>query len=91
MIEVSESVTWSLGVVVFIFALTQKRYLCRLPNYGYLAFSYTALLLSWTMTILEGFVLESLFNFLEHSFLLLSAILLAIWCFRAAESLEKTV
>lgn len=82
MVSVPEIVTWVIGLVVLLFGTAQYQYLRRLPYYLFLILSYGAMVMAWTVTILEGFFWETLFIVLEHSFQLVSAILLAVWCCR---------
>ncbi len=82
MVRIPEVVTWVIGLAVLLFSIVQYRYLRRLPYYIFLALSYGAMMLAWTLTILEGFFWETLLNVLEHGFMLVSVVLLAVWCFR---------
>ena len=82
MVSIPEILTWIIGVVVLLFGIVQYQYVQRLPDYVYLVVSYSAMLIAWTVTILEGFFWENFLNTLEHGFQLVSVIMLSVWCYR---------
>jgi hypothetical protein len=80
MIQENEVIMLLLGVGVFIFMYINRRRLAGVGSYGVLFAAFVVLLAGWTFTVLEGFVLDSAFNLLEHICYAISTILLALWC-----------
>lgn len=89
MVSIPEVMTWIISVFVLYFGFMQYRYLRRLPQYTILALSYGAMVVSWTLTILEGFFWEKFLNALEHGFASLSVFLLAAWCFLVVQRMKN--
>ena len=83
MIQENEVIMLLLGVGVLIFMYINRRRLANVHNYGVLFAAFIVLLAGWTFTVLEGFVLDSAFNLLEHICYAISSILLALWCLKA--------
>ncbi len=82
MMQENEVVTLLLGVGTLIFILGNRRQLKRLPASKILIAGFCALLAGWVLTILEGFFLQELLNFLEHTCYAGSSVLVAAWCWR---------
>ena len=86
----NEIVMLLLGVGVLIFTIRNRAGLKRLPAYGILMTAFYLLLVTWTATVLEGFIWNSFFNLLEHTTLAASSVLTAIWCWKAFADKKKT-
>jgi hypothetical protein len=82
MLHENEIVMLLLGIIIFFFILRNKSQIRRIYTWKILITSYFLLLAGWIFTILEGFILETALNMLEHVSYTLSAILLAIWCWK---------
>ena len=84
-IHENEVVMFALGVGVFFFSFASRLPLpSGISNWPLLRFAFLVLLVAWGATILEGFCLETVLNLLEHSCYALSAVLLAVWCWKVA-------
>ena len=79
MIEQNEVVMLVLGIGVLIFILGNYSQLKRFPSAKILVVGFSVLLAGWVLTVLEGFYLPGLFNFLEHICYAISTVLLATW------------
>jgi len=82
MIQENEVVTALLGIGVLIFIIANRLQLKRLPASGILIAGFYVLLTGWILTVLEGFFLGKLLNFLEHICYAGSAALVAAWCWK---------
>ena len=78
-----------LGVGVLIFTIRNRAGLKRLPSYGILMAAFYILLVTWSATVLEGFIWNRFFNLLEHAGLAASSVLTAIWCWKAFTGKKK--
>ncbi|MHA2425957.1 MAG: hypothetical protein ACXAEF_14295 [Candidatus Thorarchaeota archaeon] len=79
-IQESEFIVLLIGIGVVVFLLLNWKHLKPPASRRILLLSFSALIVGWILTILEGFFLEDLLNLLEHSSFAISAILLVIWC-----------
>ena len=79
MYEERELISLMLSVFALAFVLAQPRKLKSIPFSGFLTASFITLWMSWAFSFIEGFVWEPFFNFLQHGFSGLSAVLLAVW------------
>jgi len=79
MIEQNEVVMLVLGLGVLIFVLGNYPQLKRFPCAKILVAGFAVLLAGWVLTVLEGFFLPGLLNFLEHICYAISTVLLATW------------
>lgn len=82
MIQENEVVMALLGIGVLIFIMVNRLQLKRLPASGILVGAFYVLLTGWIATIVEGFFLGKLLNYLEHMCYAGSAILVVAWCWR---------
>jgi hypothetical protein len=82
MIQENEVIGLLLGIGVLIFILANRSRLASLPSARLLLASYYILLAGWALTVLEGFFWGQTLNLLEHVAYAVSAILMAIWCWR---------
>lgn len=80
MIQENELVMLVFGVGVLAFILANRSQLKRLPSARFLLAAFYILLAGWILTVLEGYMLQASFNFMEHLCYAVSAIALAIWC-----------
>ena len=78
-----------LGVGVLAVAAIRSRDLRRLRYWQCLAASYCFLLVAWTATTLEEYVLYSFFNWLEHIAYACGAILVAAWSWLGPRDLKE--
>jgi hypothetical protein len=79
MIEQNEVVMLVLGIGVLFFVLGNYSQLKRFPSAKVLVVGFSVLLAGWILTVLEGFYLPGLFNYMEHICYAVSTVLLAIW------------
>jgi hypothetical protein len=82
MLHENEIVMLLLGIIIFFFILRNKTQIRRIYAWRLLITSYFLLLAGWIFTIVEGFVLETALNMIEHLSYTISAILLAFWCWK---------
>ena len=82
MVQENEFVMLVLGIGVFIFALRFRGQIKRIPQGNLFIAGFNIILIGWMLTVLEGFFWKSTLNFLEHFCYSISAILLAIWCWK---------
>ena len=88
-IQENEVVMLALGIGVFCFGYASRRSLVRIPDWPMLGLAYVGLLVAWTATVLEGFWLPTILNFVEHACYAVSTILVAAWCRRAASGRQR--
>lgn len=79
MIEQNEVIMLVLGIGVLIFVLGNYSQLKRFPSAKILVVGFSVLSAGWVLTVLEGFFLTGLLNFLEHICYAISTVLLATW------------
>jgi hypothetical protein len=82
MIQENEIILLLLGLGVLIFVLSNRLRLQRLPESKTLIAGFYMLMAGWVLTVLEGFLLERLLNFIEHMCYASSAVLVAAWCWK---------
>ncbi len=80
MLREDEVVMLIMGIIVLLFILLNWNYLKKIQSWNILFISYLLLLMGWSLTVLEGFFLESYLNFLEHLAYAVSACIFARWC-----------
>jgi len=88
MLQENEVVMLASGCAVFLFAIAQRSQLQRIPHWRTLFAAYGLLLLAWTATVLEGFVLPDALNLVEHSCYAAGALSLAVWCWHLGARLR---
>jgi len=79
MIEQNEVVMLVLGIGVLIFVLGNYPQLKRFPSAKILVVGFCVLLAGWVLTVMEGFYLPGILNYLEHICYAVSTVLLAAW------------
>ncbi len=89
MIHENEVVMLVLGLCVLHLWFKNYRKFKAVPAWGYLSLAFFILMLAAVMTVLEGYFLEELFNYIEHICYAVSSILLAIWCWQACIAKEN--
>lgn len=83
MFEEREVFSMLLGWAVLAFALWHGPTLRRVPGWPVLFTAFALMALSWSASVIEGFVWEYGFNLVQHFSSAISAMVLAGWCFRA--------
>ncbi|MGB2807522.1 MAG: hypothetical protein WBC22_07270 [Sedimentisphaerales bacterium] len=78
----NEVVMLLIGVGVLIFILGSRPRLKSLPASNILFASFYMLLVSWILTVLEGFFWEEILNYIEHACHAVSAVIVAVWCWK---------
>lgn len=89
MIQQNELITFLVATGVFLFILINRRRIVQIPGSSWLFLSYSALYAGWVLTILEGFMLPSVMNLMEHACYMLSSLTAAVWCWIALVKGEK--
>jgi len=80
MIQQNEAILLILGVGVMLFIFENRKELESLTHSKILIAGFTILFVGWVFTVLEGFFLNDLLNFLEHVCYAASSVLIAVWC-----------
>ena len=78
----NEIVMLLIGVGVLIFILGNRPRLKSLPASNILIAGFFMLLVSWFLTVLEGFFWESFLNYIEHACCAVGSVLVAVWCWK---------
>ncbi len=79
LVETSELILLLMGIGVIVFVLINFDRLRSLPHMGTLLLAIFALLLSWIVTVLEGFFLSNFLNLVEHSLYALASLFAMVW------------
>lgn len=82
MIPENEVVMLLLGLGVLLFVLGNRSNLRRVPSSGILLASFGAFLTGVVLTVIESFFWEDVLNVLEHLCYAISAMLIALWCWK---------
>ena len=90
MIQDNEVVMLLMAIGVLIFILVNRRLVMRIQAARVLVAAFCVLLIGYVFTVLEGFFLSALFNFLEHLCYAGSSVLIAIWCMRVFKPKESS-
>jgi len=80
MIHENEIVMLFIGGGVVILILKYRLPLKRLPASNLLLAGFFTLLAGWVLTVLEEFVWNSFLNYLEHLSYAVSSLLVLLWC-----------
>ena len=78
-----------LGIGVLIFILGNRSSIQRVAGWKILVAGFFVQLFGWLMAVLEGFFLEGLFNYFEHTCYAISALLVAFWCLKVCRVKEE--
>ncbi len=89
MIQDNEVVMLLMAIGVLIFILVNRRLIMRIEAARVLVASFCVLLAAYVLTVLEGFFLEDLLNFLEHLCYAASSVLIALWCMKVFKPKES--
>ncbi len=84
MIYTNEVVMLIFGLGVFWFVWLNRKKIKGIFAWKLLLYAFYFLMAGWFFTVIEGFILLPLFNFLEHFTYTVSAIILAMWCYKIA-------
>jgi hypothetical protein len=89
MVQSNELVTLIVGLGGLWFVLAYREELARVPFSRLLLGAFGANLATWICTVAEGFFWGDLLNLLEHAASAVTAVLLALWCFKVTGSTEE--
>lgn len=78
----NEVVMLLIGVGVLIFILGSRPRLKDLPASNILIMGFYLLLVSWILTVLEGFFWKELLNYMEHACYAVGSVFVAVWCWK---------
>jgi len=76
----NEVVMLIMGAGVFGFVWLNYPRVKRIYAWKWLILSFYLMMAGWCFTILEGFFMSDISNYLEHICYFLSALILAYWC-----------
>jgi hypothetical protein len=85
----NEFVMLLIGVGVWIFIVSNRAGLKRLPYYGIIMIAFYLLLVTWIATVLEHFIWGDFLNLVEHVGLAASSVLTAVWCWKVFAGRKK--
>jgi len=91
MIRDNELIMLILGIGALVLTLIYKAELKRIFAWKNLMASFYFLLAAWVFTVAEGFLLPYYLNLAEHLCYTASAVIMAVWCFRASFSHKRIV
>ncbi len=91
MIYTNEVVMLILGLGVFWFVIFNKQKIKRIFAWKLLLYAFYFLTAGWFFTVIEGFILLPFFNLLEHVSYSISAVILAVWCYKTAHPKSEEV
>ena len=86
----NEIVMLLIGVGVLIFIHGNRPRLKSLPASNILVAGFCMMLISWTMTVLEGFFWEPFLNYIDHACYAVGSVLVAVWCWKVFGRGRKT-
>ena len=89
MIQENEVVMLLMAIGVLIFILVNHRLIMRIVAARVLVAAFCVLLAAYVLTVLEGFFLGDLLNFLEHACYAGSSVLIALWCMKVFKRKES--
>lgn len=87
----NEVVMLLIGVGVLIFILGSRPRLKDLPASNILIMGFYLLLVSWILTVLEGFFWEELLNYVEHACYAVGSVFVAVWCWKVFGSRKEAL
>lgn len=88
-IDHDEVIMMLISLIVFIEIFTSLKLIRFIPQKGILLSSFLVFTVSAVSTVVEGYVFSDVLNYIEHSSLMASAILLAVWCGRVFQARER--
>lgn len=90
MVQEDEIIMLVLGIGVLLFIIGNYARLKHYPSIHTLITGFCFSLLGWTLTVLEGFLLEETLNFAEHFSYLASAVCVALWMYKTLARSKET-
>lgn len=90
MVQEDEFIMLALGAGVLLFIIVNYPRLKHYPSVNTLITGFGFSLLGWTLTVLEGFLLETTLNFAEHFCYLASAVCVALWMYKMLARSKET-
>jgi hypothetical protein len=91
MIQSSELIMLILGIGVFVLRLIYKDEIKRIYGWKNLITAFYFLLFAWVFTVAEGFFWAFALNLAEHLCYAVSAVFMAVWCFRVLLSNKRII
>jgi hypothetical protein len=91
MIQENEVLMLILGIGVLIYIILNISQIRRIKSHNILLAAYFLLLSAWLSTVLEGFIAEKYFNFMEHICYAASIVLTIIWSLSILKNDKKEV
>ncbi len=88
MVQDNEVVMLLMAIGVLVFILVNRRLIMRIEAARVLVAAFCVLLAGYVLTVLEGFFLGDLLNFLEHLCYAASSVLIALWCMKVFKPKE---
>ena len=82
MIQQGEIIVLLVGLIAFIFILSNRERLKELPAVKLLISGFILLLCGWIFTIVEGLVWNDILNMIEHICYAGSSVMIALWCWK---------
>ena len=79
MIQENEFITFVICVGVLIFFIVNYQKLKKLIGYKLFLTSFILYTCAWCFTVIEGFILEVVFNFIEHLCYISSSVAMVSW------------
>lgn len=86
MIPEDELLMLILGLGTLVLIWTNYATIERFEGVHLFLFAFLFMLAGWGLTVIESFLLSSLFNFFEHTCYLVGSIFLACWVWRIINS-----
>jgi hypothetical protein len=82
MLQENEFIGLFMGVCLLVYLGANRPRLAGLPSVTVLLASFNSLLVAWALTVLQEYWSWEAVTLFEHVFYALSALLLAVWCWR---------
>ncbi len=82
MIETNELLTLLLAAGLWMFLFLNRFRVKQLPGFNIFSIALALLTSGWLLSILEGYLLPSVCNLLEHILYTAASILFALWSYR---------
>ena len=88
-IQENEIVMVILGLGVLVLVLTNRFQLKRVPSFAVLFAGFVAFMVGWIMTVVEGFLWNTLLNSFEHICYAVGSMVVAAWCWKTFRSVKE--
>ena len=89
MIQENEIVMVMLGLGVLVLVLTNRFQLRRIPSFGLLFAGFLTFMAGWILTVVEGFLWNTLLNAFEHISYAVGSMMVAAWCWKTFRSVKE--